>query len=88
VDMRPTEDMTAVILVVGLEYGDVCVYRTPVAYAQSVHFDLLKRFHAHTSSVNAVHMHTHTHTVTHTTHTNTRILLSLSPAAVALLTKI
>jgi len=57
VDMRPTEDMNAAILVVGLEHGDVCVYRTPVAYAQSVHFDLLKRFHAHTSSVNVVHMH-------------------------------
>jgi len=52
-------------LITGLYNGDVSIYRTPLcnshshthAHAQRIHFQLLKRFHAHTHIVTAVHIH-------------------------------
>jgi len=57
--MCATEDMTAALLLIGLAgvNGDVSIYRTPLSQTQPIHFNLLKRFHAHSGTVNAVHMH-------------------------------
>jgi len=56
-DMRPTEDMTAAILITGLFNGDVCIYRTPLSYTKPIHFQLLKRFHPHNDWVSAISIH-------------------------------
>jgi len=57
VDIRPSEDMTSAILVIGLDNGDVAIYRTPLSRTQLVEFQLLKCLHAHTNCVNALHLH-------------------------------
>ena len=57
VDMRYTEDRSAAILLVGLWNGEVCIYRAPLSHAQPIHFDVLKRFRAHSAEVHVIHMH-------------------------------
>jgi len=56
VDMRPTEDMTAAILVTAI-HCDVGIFRTPLSGTQPIKFELLKRFRAHTSCIYALHLH-------------------------------
>jgi len=57
VDIRPTEDITAAILLVGLENGDVHIYRTPFSHTQPLQFRIFKRFHAHQYCVFTILMH-------------------------------
>jgi len=55
--MCPINDITAAILVIGLQNGDISIYRTPLSHTQPMQFNLLKRFHAHRLSVHAVRVH-------------------------------
>jgi len=54
--MRASDDMTSAILLIGLNNGDVDLYRTRLSHSP-IRFHLLKRLHAHTDTVNAIHMH-------------------------------
>jgi len=57
VDMRCTDDMSAAVLLAGLDNGIVCIHRTPLSPTKPMQWTLLKRFHAHTDRVNALHIH-------------------------------
>jgi len=56
-DMRPTADMSAAILIIGLINGDACIYRTSLSYTTPVQFQLLTRFLAHTNWLNVIIFH-------------------------------
>lgn len=56
-DIYPTEDMTAAILITGLTTGDIFIYRTPLSSTQPIKFDLLQCNQAHTTPVLAIHIH-------------------------------
>jgi len=55
--LRATDDMSAAILVVALDNGDVCIYRTPLSHTKPIQFHLLKRLHAHAGVVNTAFIH-------------------------------
>jgi len=56
VDMRATDGMTAAILLVGMMYGHVSVYRAPLSRTKPLEFHLLKIFRPHKYMVTALHM--------------------------------
>jgi len=58
-DMRSSKDSTAVILITGLENGDVRVYKSPLSHTQRLHFTLQHRFHPHSGYVYDVNLHPH-----------------------------
>lgn len=55
--MRATEDLTAVIFIIGLGSGEVVIFRTPLDGTSPICFDLVKKWRPHKQDVNAVHMH-------------------------------
>jgi len=56
-DMRATDDMSAAIVVIGLDDGHVRIFKTPLSHTKPIQFQLLKQFQAHTDCINALHMH-------------------------------
>jgi len=55
--IRAIDDMSAAILVVALDNGDVCIYRTSLSHKKPIEFHLLKRLHAHPDYLNTAFIH-------------------------------